>query len=397
VIEKKGGPTMARNISKSLILLTLTVVICCVIYPLAVWAIGQALFPFQAGGSMITDSTGAVVGSRLIAQPFTKDEYFQPRPSAASYDASASASSALAPSNYALRDRVGRMLGPIAKYRGGKKAGQPVAPDIEAWFQKDRFQGEPHIVAQWADAHNSLAQAWAKADPMNGELIKKWAADHGEEVSQWIKSNPATSEPKPEDLAVIFFEDWSKTSAGTWPSAVEHTTKDGKTEKAIERVKEGSDIQSIFFDMWRQDHPNAALEDVPGDLVTASASGLDPDITLKNALYQLDRVASQWAKDTNRDPEDVKNEIQAVLEEKAWAPLGGLAGVKMVNVLEVNLELTKRYGTLGTASVPASTAHEAAAEQAHTAAADSVETKKPPVKHHKHRKPVPAPVAPSNG
>ena len=36
---------------------------------------------------------GKPVGSLLIAQPFTKDEYFQPRPSAASYDASASASS----------------------------------------------------------------------------------------------------------------------------------------------------------------------------------------------------------------------------------------------------------------------------------------------------------------
>ena len=389
---------MARNISKSLILLTLTVMICCVIYPLAVWAIGQALFPFQAGGSMVTDATGAVVGSRLIAQPFTKDEYFQPRPSAASYDASASASSALAPSNYALRDRVGRMLGPIVKYRSGKKAGQLVAPDIEAWFQRDRFQSEPHIVAQWADAHNSLAQAWAKADPMNGELIKKWAADHGEEVSQWVKNNPATPEPKPEDLAVIFFESWSKTSPGTWPSGVEHTTKDGKTEKVMEPVKDGSDVQSIFFDMWRQDHPNAALEDVPGDLVTASASGLDPDITLKNALYQLDRVASQWAKDTNRDPEDVKNEVQALLEEKAWAPLGGLAGVKMVNVLEVNLELTKRYGTPGAASVAASPAPatEATAEQERTAAADSVETKTPPVKHHKHRKPAPAAAAPAS-
>src|SRR4029077_18092475 len=181
---------MARYISKSLLLLTLSVVLVCIMYPLTLWVIGQTIFPFQANGSLLHGPDGTVVGSRLIAQPFTKDEYFQPRPSAASYDASASASSALAPSNYALRDRVGRMLGPIVKYRRGKKGGQPVAPDIEAWFQKDRFQGEPHIVAQWADAHNSLAQAWAKADPMNGDFIKKWAADHGEEVAQWIKSNP---------------------------------------------------------------------------------------------------------------------------------------------------------------------------------------------------------------
>ena len=86
------------------------------------------------------------------------------------------------------------------------------------------------------------------------------------------------------------------------------------------------------------------LEDVPADMVMASGSGLDPDITLKNALYQLDRVAAQWAKDTNRDPEDVKNDIEALVREKAWAPLAGLAGEPMVNVLELNLELTKRYG-----------------------------------------------------
>ena len=101
---------------------------------------------------------GKPVGSRLIAQPFTKDEYFQPRPSAASYDASASASSSLAASNYALRDRVARVLGPIVKYRSGPKAGQLVAPDIESWFQQDVYQGNPHIVAQWADLHNSLAR-----------------------------------------------------------------------------------------------------------------------------------------------------------------------------------------------------------------------------------------------
>src|SRR6202162_454970 len=141
--------TMKNNLVKSLWLLGLTVVICCLIYPLAVWAIGQTFFPFSANGSVVNGPDGKPVGSLLIAQPFTKDEYFQPRPSAASYDGSASSSSALAASNYALRDRVARTLGPIVKYKSGPKAGQLVAPDIEAWFQQDRFQGNSHIVAQW--------------------------------------------------------------------------------------------------------------------------------------------------------------------------------------------------------------------------------------------------------
>jgi K+-transporting ATPase ATPase C chain len=57
----------------------------------------------------------------------------------------------------------------------------------------------------------------------------------------------------------------------------------------------------------------------------------------------LDRVATKWAQDTKRDPAQVRQEIDQILKEKAWAPLGGLAGEKVINVLEVNLELRKRY------------------------------------------------------
>ena len=335
---------MWRYFSKSILLLLFAVVICCVLYPLGLWVIGQAIFPFQANGSLLTGPDGKPVGSRLIAQPFTKDEYFQPRPSAASYDASASASSSLVGSNYALRDRVGRTLGPIVKYRGGPKAGQLVALDIESWLQKDMFQGSPHIVAQWADLHNSLAQAWVNADPTHGQYVDNWAKTHAALVAQWIKDNPGTPQPKAPDLAVVFFENFSKENPGKFPSAVTRKGADGKDQTTIEPVKDGSDIQSIFFDMWRQDHPEADLQEVPGDLVTTSGSGLDPHITLQNAKFQLDRVTSKWAANLKRDPDVVRKEIEEILQENASAPWFGLAGEKFVNVLEVNLELRKRYG-----------------------------------------------------
>ena len=336
---------MWRYFSKSIFLLLVFVVICCIIYPLVLWVIGQAAFPFQANGSLLKGPDGKLVGSRLIAQPFTKDEYFQPRPSAASYDASASASSSLAASNYALRDRVARTLGPIVKYRSGSKAGQLLATDIESWFQKDMFQGKPHIVAQWANLHNSLAQAWVKADPKNGAYVDDWAKAHPAIVAQWIKENPGTPQPKSDDLAVVFFENFSTENVGKFPSLVSRTGADGKTKTTIEPVKEGSDIQSIFFDMWLQDHPEADLQDVTGDLVTTSGSGLDPHITLQNAEYQLDRVASKWAANLKRDPATDREEVEQILMENASAPWFGLAGEKFVNVLEVNLELRKRYGT----------------------------------------------------
>ncbi|MBV8522071.1 MAG: potassium-transporting ATPase subunit C [Acetobacteraceae bacterium] len=166
---------MLRSVSKSLWLLGFAVVLVCGIYPAVLWAIGQMAFPFQVNGSSVNGPDGKPVGSLLVAQPFTKDEYFQPRPSAASYDATASASSALAASNYALRDRVARSIGPIAVYSGGPKKGQPVAPDVEAWFQADKFGGQPGVVAQWADAHNSLAQTWVTSDLKHAAYVDAWA------------------------------------------------------------------------------------------------------------------------------------------------------------------------------------------------------------------------------
>ena len=331
---------MGRYLAKSVWLLFFAVIICCCLYPLALWVVGQVFFPSQANGSLVRGPGGAVVGSRLIAQPFTKDEYFQPRPSAASYDASSSGSSALSASNYALRDRVARTLGPIVKYRDGK----PVAPDVEQWFQKDVFQGNPGIVAQWADLHNSLAQAWVAADPKNAAYVDDWTKAHPALVAQFIKDNPATPAPKAADLAVVFFKDFAKANPARFPSAVTKNGADGKPVTAIEPVKDGSDIQSILFDMWRQDHAQAELQDVPGDLVTTSASGLDPHITLQNAEFQLERVAPKWAADLKRDPAAVRGEIESLLQRHTLAPWNGLIGEKLVNVLEVNLELRKQYG-----------------------------------------------------
>jgi K+-transporting ATPase ATPase C chain len=335
---------MLRYLTKSLLLMGFAVAICCGLYPLTLWVIGQTIFPDQVNGSLVRGPDGNVVGSRLIAQPFTKDEYFQPRPSAVSYAADASGPSSYSASNYMLRARVAGILGPIVKYRSGPKAGQPVAPDIETWFQQDQYQGQPHIVAQWADAHNAVAQAWVKADPSHGKYVDEWAKTHQAEVAQWIKDNPDTPQPAAADLAVIFFDDFSKQHPGQFPSAVQRQTTDGKTETTIEPVKEGTDIQSNFFDLWRQEHADVDLEEVPADMVMASGSGLDPHITLDNALYQLDRVAGAWAKDANRDPSAVRHEIQSLLEQKANAPGGGLFGPKLVNVLELNLELRARYG-----------------------------------------------------
>jgi len=62
------------------------------LYPAAVTAVSSVLFPRQVHGSLLTRD-GVIVGSALIGQNFTRPEYFHPRPSAATYDASASTGS----------------------------------------------------------------------------------------------------------------------------------------------------------------------------------------------------------------------------------------------------------------------------------------------------------------
>jgi K+-transporting ATPase ATPase C chain len=238
---------------------------------------------------------------------------------------------------------VARQLGPIVKYRGGAKKGQPVGPDIEAWLQKDSFQGKPGIVAQWAQSHPALATNWIKADPLNLAFVAAWQKNHPSEVAAWIEAHPASRDPKPEELAVPFFVQFAAEHPGRFPALVEHKTADGKIDKRIEPAPSGSDIQGIFFDMWLHEHPDADLESVPADMVMASASGLDPHITMKNAQYQLDRVAGKWADRLKRDPAAVRAEIEGLLREHARAPLAGLAGVDLINVFEINLALQKRW------------------------------------------------------
>lgn len=77
-------------------------------YPVLVSAIGQALFPEQANGSLIRDDQGVVRGSILIAQRFEGEEWFHPRPSAGDFATVSSGASNMAASNPALVERIAK-------------------------------------------------------------------------------------------------------------------------------------------------------------------------------------------------------------------------------------------------------------------------------------------------
>ena len=96
-------------------------------YPLLVTGIAKVIFPKQADGSLILKD-GQVIGSELLAQSFTSDKYFHPRPSAAGngYDATSSGGSNLAQSSKTL---VTRIQGDIDKL-AAQNPGKPVPIDL---------------------------------------------------------------------------------------------------------------------------------------------------------------------------------------------------------------------------------------------------------------------------
>ena len=117
-----------HSVWKTSILFTIvTTVLLGLGYPLFITGVAAVVFPHKAAGSLILKD-GKVIGSELLAQSFTSDRYFHPRPSAAGagYDATASGGSNLAQSNKTL---VTRIQGDIDKL-AAQNPGKPVPIDL---------------------------------------------------------------------------------------------------------------------------------------------------------------------------------------------------------------------------------------------------------------------------
>ena len=234
-----------------------------IIYPAAVWAIGQGVFNYRANGSFIKNTHGQVVGSALIGQEFLDKQgnplpqYFQPRPSDAGtgYTANASAGSNLGPGDPRL---VGFIPGlNTLDLNGNTSATNPFATADDPYcVPTDAKTGDPVISP-------SAGQEYAKNK--DGTYI---------------------------------------CDANTVPQrAIAYRQLNGLDAKAI----------------------------VPVDAVTASFSGLDPDISVANADLQAPRVA----KARNLPLDTVTGLVKAHTDDR----LLGVIGEKTVNVLDLNLAL----------------------------------------------------------
>jgi K+-transporting ATPase ATPase C chain len=293
------------HLRANLILILGTLLLCCVLYPLALLVVGRVCFPSNAAGSLMDGPDGSPVGSRLIAQEFKGDEWFQPRPSAAGYNASASSGSNWAASNPRLHDRIARQLATMVSYRKGTHS-RTVQEDVEAWFA-----AKPDRLAAWVKASPVVAGAWLSD---NTRAVEAWKADN----------------------AGDFWETFSARHPGAVP-----TVENDKVAPATG----GAAVQAWFFDSWLKESPERLndIEPVPADAVLASGSGLDPHVTLSNARSQAERVANAWAAKTSRLAGEVRPVVEAVLQDAAFTPLFGLAdGDALVNVLEANVELARR-------------------------------------------------------
>jgi potassium-transporting ATPase KdpC subunit len=193
-----------KHIRPAIVMIIAMTVITGLMYPLLMTGIAQAVFPYQANGSLIQQG-GKVIGSELIGQNFTSDKYFHGRPS-------------------------------------------------------------------------------------------------------------ATTEPDPKDP--------TKTVAVPYAADNSAGSNLGPTSKAlVERVK--ADAVKLAAE-----NPNTPI---PVDLVTTSASGLDPDITPAAALFQVPTVAK--ARGLSEDT------VRQLVEAHVTGRLLGIIGEPHVNVLKLNLAL----------------------------------------------------------
>ncbi|MEC5161742.1 MULTISPECIES: potassium-transporting ATPase subunit KdpC [unclassified Janthinobacterium] len=119
---------MSSIIRPALVLFASLTLVCGVVYPFAVAGIGQAVFPDEAGGSLVL-AGGKAVGSRLIGQSFTSPRYFWGRPSATSpmaNNGAGSGGSNLGPANPAQLDAVKGRVDALRAADPGNTAAVPV-------------------------------------------------------------------------------------------------------------------------------------------------------------------------------------------------------------------------------------------------------------------------------
>lgn len=178
---------MLNHFRPAIVLFVLFTALTGLAYPLAVTGIAQKLFPAQANGSLI-EKDGKVIGSRLIGQNFSGEQYFHGRPSATT-DTDPSDSTKTVPAPYNAANSSGSNAGPTAKSLIDrvkddtaklKSANPDVAPNTPVPVDLVTTSGsglDPHITPAAAEFQVPRV---AKARGMPEEALRELVALHTE-------------------------------------------------------------------------------------------------------------------------------------------------------------------------------------------------------------------------
>jgi|SRR5579864_4071737 len=203
---------MKKNLLTSILYTVVTTVLLGLVYPLVVTGLAQ-IWPDKANGQLIKKN-GVVVGSRIIAQPFTGPAYFHPRPSAAGtngYDATNSGGSNYGPSNQKLLVRV---QGDVATLQA-ENPGKPIPIDLVTTSGSGL---DPHITPAGAEFQVPRV---AKAHGITEADLLKFVQEHtegrqfgfiGEPRVNVLELNLALDEkyPKPQGIGNSLATGWDR-------------------------------------------------------------------------------------------------------------------------------------------------------------------------------------------
>ena len=163
----------------------LLAVLCCGIYPVVVWAVGQGLFSDKANGSLVRVD-GKVAGSSLLAQGFTAPNYFHPRPSAAGQGYDAASSGGHEPGAHVEKADRGRE----ATGRGLPDGKRPAPGCPGAGRRRDVVGERPGPPHQRPERRSLQAARVAAARGMTKEDVRKKVRAHTEGRTLGIFGEP---------------------------------------------------------------------------------------------------------------------------------------------------------------------------------------------------------------
>ena len=302
---------------RSAVLISLTMFILCgLIYPLALTGISQVIFPKQANGSIIK-ADGREVGSELIGQAYTDPRFMRGRPSKVNYNV------------YTKEEAKS------GKYKGVSTGSDNYAasnPDFEARVTGDFVEfikanmderNIPHVLLTASDPLLDpyiLPQDAKKQIP----ALMESTGFSQKELEKIIDDN-TTDKINGIETAMIF-------KVYGWNGKLsEKETRDALNELKTSKEKIITVSKVNLAILKKINKININIGDIPADLLTASGSGLDPDISPASAKIQVPRLM----KTTGLS----EKELNTIITNNTTGKFLGVFGEKTVNVLKVNLAL----------------------------------------------------------